>query len=61
MYVFVIFMHFIFFLLAGRFSVGCGSEFRAEVAYLEVGRLYFEQIHEKNYFHEISNIFIDKI
>ena len=46
-------MHFSFFLLVGRFSIGCGSEFRAEVAYLEVGSSDFEQIHEKNIFDEI--------
>ena len=48
-------------MLVGRFSVGCGSEFRAEVAYSEVGRLDLEQIHEKNYFHEISDILMDTI
>ena len=47
-----------FFLLAGRFSIGCGSEFREILAYLEVGRLDLEQIHEKNYFHQISDIFM---
>ena len=47
-----------FCLLAGRFSIGCGSEFRAEVAYLEVGRLDLEPIHEKNNFHQISDIFM---
>ena len=30
----------------GRFFIGCGSKFRAEVAYLEVGRLDLEQIRE---------------
>ena len=50
-----------FFLLVGRFSIGCGSEFRAEVAYLDVGSSDLEQIHGKNYFHEISDIFMDKI
>ena len=43
-----------FFLGSGRFSVGCGSKFRAEVAYSEVGRLDLEQIHEKNIFDEIQ-------
>ena len=52
---------FVFFLLAGRFSIGCGSKFRAEVAYLEVGSSDFEQIHEKHYLHEISDIFMGKI
>ena len=52
-------MHFsIFVLLAGRFSIGCESKFRAEVAYLEVGRLDLEPIHEKNNFHDISDIFM---
>ena len=45
---------FYFFLLVGRFSIGCGSEFRAEVAYLEVGNSDFEQIHDKNFFDEIQ-------
>ena len=49
-------MHFSFVFDPGRFSIGCGSEFRAEVAYLEVGRLDLEPIHEKNYFHQISDI-----
>ena len=49
---------FYFFLLAGRFSIGCGSKFRAEVAYLEVGSSDLEPIHEKNHFHEISDIFM---
>ena len=39
-----------FFLLAGRFLVGCGSKFREILAYLEVGRLDLEPIHEKNNF-----------
>ena len=39
-----------FFLLAGRFSIGCGSKFRAEVAYLEVGSSDLEPIHEKHVF-----------
>ena len=47
-----------FFLLAGRFPIGCESEFREILAYLEVGRLDFEPIHEKNHFHEISDIFV---
>ena len=52
-------MHFsFFFLLVGRFSVGCGSKFRAEVAYLEVGSSDLEPIHEKNYFHEIHALYI---
>ena len=50
-----------FSLFVFRFSIGCGSKFRAEVAYLEVGSSDFEQIHGKNYFHEISDIFMDKI
>ena len=54
-------MHFSIFLLAGRFSIGCGSKFRAEVAYLEVGSSDLGQIHEKNYFHEISDISMDKL
>ena len=40
---------FSFFFDPGSFSIGCGSKFRAEVAYLEVGSSDFEQIHEKNY------------
>ena len=41
-------MHFFnLLLLAGRFSIGCGSEFRVEVAYLEVGSSDLERIHEK--------------
>ena len=36
-----------FVLLAGRFSIGCGSKFREILAYLEVGRLDLEPIHEK--------------
>ena len=47
-----------FFLHAGRFSIGCGSKFREILAYLEVGRLDLEPIHEKNNFHEISDIFM---
>ena len=47
-----------FFLLAGRFSIGCESKFRAKVAYLEVGRLDLEPIHETNHFHGISDIFM---
>ena len=39
-----------FVLLVGRFSIGCGSEFRAEVAHLDVGSSDLEQINEKNYF-----------
>ena len=50
-----------FFLLDGRFSIGCGSKFRAEVAYLAVGSSDLEPIHEKNYFNEISDIFMDNI
>ena len=34
----------------GRFSIGCGSKFRAEVAYLEVGSSDLEPIHEKHVF-----------
>ena len=45
-----------FFLLAGRFPVACGSEFREILAYLEVGSCDLEPIHEKNHFHEISDI-----
>ena len=45
-------------MLAGRFSIGCGSKFREILAYLEVGRLDLEPIHEKNHFHEISDIFM---
>ena len=45
-----IIMHLSFFLLAGRFSIGCGSKFRAEVAYLEVGSSDLKPIHEKNHF-----------
>ena len=41
-----------------RFSIGCGSEFRAEVAYLEVGSSDLEPIHEQNHFHQISDIFM---
>ena len=40
-------MHFSFF---WRFSIGCGSKFRAEVAYLEVGSSDLEPIHEKHVF-----------
>ena len=47
-----------FFLLAGRFSIGCGSKFREILAYLEVGSSDLEPIHEKNHFHEISDIFM---
>ena len=47
-----------FCLLVGRFSIGCGSEFREFLAYLEVGSSDLEPIHEKNYFHEISDIFM---
>ena len=50
-----------FFLLAGRFSIGCGSKFREILAYLEVGRLDLEPIHEKNHFHEISDIFMGNL
>ena len=50
-----------FFLLVGRFSIGCGSKFRAEVAYLEVGSSDLEPIHEKNNFHEISDIFMGNL
>ena len=32
-----------------RFSIGCGSKFRAEVAYLEVGSSDLEQIHEQKH------------
>ena len=39
-----------FFLLAGRFSIGCGSKSRAKVAYLEVGSSDLGQIHEKHVF-----------
>ena len=39
-------MHSSFFLLAGRFCIGCGSKFRAGVAYLEVGSSDLEQIHK---------------
>ena len=39
-----------FFLLAGRFSIGCGSKFRAEVAYLQVGSSDLEPIHETHVF-----------
>ena len=49
---------FIFFLL---FSIGCKSEFREFLAYLEVGRLDLEPIHEKNHFHEISDIFMGNL
>ena len=38
----------------GRFSIGCGSKFRAEVAYLEVGSSDLEQIHEETIFDEIQ-------
>ena len=48
-------MHFIF---LGRFSIRCGSKFRAEVAYLEVGSSDLEQIHEKNIFDEIPALFV---
>ena len=40
------------------FSIGCESEFREILAYLEVGRLDLEQIHDKNHFHQISDIFV---
>ena len=53
---FYIFRRFQFFCLL--FSIGCESEFREILAYLEVGRLDLEQIHEKNYFHKISDIFM---
>ena len=49
---------FSFFLL---FAIGCESKFREIVAYLEVGRLDLEPIHGKNYFHQISDIFMDKL
>ena len=52
---FVVFRISFFFLLAGRFSIGCGSKFRAEVAYLEVGSSDFEQIHEKTIFDDFSS------
>ena len=52
---FYIFRRFQFLLL---FSIGCESEFREISAYLEVGRLDLEPIHEKNHFHEISDIFM---
>ena len=42
-------MHFSFVL---RFSIGCVSKFRAEVAYLEVGSSDLEQIHENMFFDE---------
>ena len=45
-------------MLAGRFSIGCESKFREILAYLEVGSSDLEPIHEKNYFHEISDIFM---
>ena len=45
-------------MLAGRFSIGCGSKFREILAYLEVGRLDLEPIHEKKHFHEILDIFM---
>ena len=45
----------------GRFSIGFVSKFRAEVAYLEVRSSDLEQMHGKNYFHEISDIFMDNI
>ena len=38
----------------GRFSIGCGLQFRAEVAYLEVGSSDLEQIHETNIFDKIQ-------
>ena len=41
---------FYFFLFVGRFPVGCGSKFRPEVAYLEVGSSDLGQIHEQNVF-----------
>ena len=47
-----------FVLLAGRFSIAWESKFREILAYLEVGRLDLEPIHEKNHFHEISDIFM---
>ena len=40
------------------FAIGCKSKFREILAYLEVGRLDLEPIHEKNHFHEISDIFM---
>ena len=51
------FYAFHFFLGSGRFSVGCVSKFRAEVAHLKVGSSDFEQIHEKNYFLRNSSFF----
>ena len=44
-----------FFLL---FAIGCESKFREILAYLEVGSSDLEPIHEKNHFHEISDIFM---
>ena len=43
------------------FSIGCESEFREFLAYLEVGSSDLEPIHEKKHFHEISDIFMGKI
>ena len=40
------------------FSIGCESNFREILAYLEVGSSDLEPIHEKNHFHEISDIFM---
>ena len=46
----VVFWRFSILLGPGRFSIACGSKFRAEVAYLEVGSSDLEQIREKNIF-----------
>ena len=40
------------------FAIGYESEFREISAYLEVGSSDLEPIHEKNHFHEISDIFM---
>ena len=39
---------------SGRFSIGCGSNFRAEVACLEVGSSDLEQIHENTIVDEMQ-------
>ena len=49
---------FSFFLL---FSIGCESKFREILAYLEVGSSDLEPIHEKNNFHQISDIFMGNL
>ena len=49
---------FSFFLL---FSIGCESEFRKKVAYLEVWSSDLKPIHEKIIFHEISDIFMGNL